>query len=111
MRTAEERITRMHERARQFKKKRDQMMLSALGSVSAMLGIALMLVTAYYSGWSQLGSDRQLKGSLLLGQSVGGYVLVAVLAFFVGVVVAVMIRRYRNRNTDQSSPGSGKEII
>ena len=45
---------------------------------------------------SQMETDMQ--GSSLLSESAGGYVLAAVLAFFAGVIITVLIVRKRNKN-------------
>ena len=42
-------------------------------------------------------TEDSFAGSSLLGESAGGYVLAAVIAFFAGVILTAVIFRYRRR--------------
>ena len=97
MRSAEERLARMHERAAVIKKQEDKSRLRILGSLSAGLMICLVFVTQQLQSMHQEIYTGQAAGTSLLDDSVGGYVLAAVIAFIAGVVITAVIYRYRNK--------------
>ena len=97
MRSAEERLVRMHERAAAIKKKEDKSRLRILGSLSAGLMICLAVVTQQLQSMHHEIYTGQAAGTSLLDDSVGGYVLAAVIAFIAGVVITALIYRYRNK--------------
>ena len=53
-------------------------------------------------------AGNSYTGSSLLSGRAGGYVLMAVVAFWAGVLVAVLIREYRRRTHKNECGGSGK---
>ena len=97
MRSAEERLVRMHERAAAIKKKEDKSRLRILGSLSAGLMICLVAVTQQLQSMQHEIYTGRAAGTSLLDDSVGGYVLAAVIAFIAGVAITAVIYRYRNK--------------
>ena len=97
MRSAEERLVRMHERAAAIKKKEDKSRLRILGSLSAGLMICLAVVAQQLQSMHHEIYTGQAAGTSLLDDSVGGYVLAAVIAFIAGVAITAVIYRYRNK--------------
>lgn len=95
--TKEERLAKMHSRAAELKRRREKREIRSLGVISC--GLLFGLVTLIFSvQYPQHGiAAGQHTGASLLSDSVGGYVLVAVLAFTLGVVVTAIIRWYRAR--------------
>lgn len=97
MRNTEERIRRLHIRANEIERLRERRQLAGLGSASAFLGILLISVIFRISDLSQSLTGDQFTGSSLLSESAGGYVLAAVIAFFAGVIITVLLIRSRRR--------------
>ena len=96
MRTERERLARMHRRARELQWQKDRSLLRVWGGVSLGLFLCLLgLAGAFSAGHGLPGSV--LSGSSLLSESAGGYVLIGVLAFMLGVVVTVILLRRRMR--------------
>ncbi len=94
MRTAQERINVLHERARALRRRRQQSALTLLGAVCGILLICLtgevMTLDHVHTGVS----PGMYTGATMLFESAGGYVLVAVIAFAVGAVItSVLVRR------------------
>ncbi len=96
MRTYDERIQVMHERAQTLRRRRENLRTAALGCA----GLALFAVLA-----GIIGADAAARGSLFpeeyagaaLSQSgAGGYVLTAVLAFMAGTVITALCIRWKN---------------
>ncbi len=98
-----ERIERMHARARELRDKRNKQITALLGSASAVLAVALLTCCGYLMGNRHGYSASDLTGSSMLDAGVGGYVLVAVLAFGVGVVVTVVIRFLRMKSEQRGN--------
>ena len=99
MRSTEERIKMMHKRAAEMQKKREKMLLAGMGIVSAFLGIILIAFTGYSIGAPGAVTDAAMAGASMLAENAGGYVLVAVAAFFAAVMITVVCLKYRkNRN-------------
>lgn len=98
MRTQEERLIKLHERANEMQERRAKNMTSALGA--SCIGLFVLVVTCmtWITGSMHSAFEATLQGSSLLSESAGGYVLTAVLAFFAGVIVTIAIIRHRKRN-------------
>ena len=97
MRSEEERLTRMHERAAAIKRREEKSRLKILGSLSAGLMVCLVVAMQQLQNMHHEIYNGQSTGSSLLDDSAGGYVLAAVIAFFAGVAITAVIYRYRNR--------------
>ncbi len=94
MRSDEERIRLLHQRAGKL---RDQRMMRIFGAASAGLLTALTVLIVLIDVPLQAISGEGFSASSLLGESAGGYVLVAVISFTVAVAVTLYCIRIRNR--------------
>ena len=97
MRTTEERIELMHIRAKEMKRDVSRRRLAGFGSASALLLVVLFAVMWQMNGFAVSISNDPFTGSSLLSENAGGYVLAAVIAFFIGVIITALIFRYRNK--------------
>ena len=95
MRSNEERINLMHRRAEELQKKREKMILAGMGVASAFLGIILIVFTGYSIGAPGAVTDVAMAGTSMLADSAGGYVLVAVAAFFAAVLATEVCLKHR----------------
>ncbi len=86
--TNEERINSLHNKIRERKRKREKMITGCLCSVNAALFVFLMCIIKQ-QGFVMSGFSGEYTGAMLF-ENVGGYVLLAVVAFMLGVGVAVM---------------------
>ena len=93
MRTDTERIVLMHQRAQELE---NQKMLRIWGSVSLCLFVILLATIIRIDVPFQSVLNSGFAGSSLLGESAGGYVLVAVISFVAAVCITVYCLR-RNR--------------
>ena len=103
MNTTDERIARIHERAKEIKTERSRRMVKVGSAVSAALGVILITVIGFLTngaGGVPAGtvSDVGYAGASMLGSAAGGYILVALVAFMLGVIVTVLIRTYLDKN-------------
>ena len=97
MRTQIERIDMLHKRAGELERQRARSRAVCWGSISACLSVLLITCMVMAERVMHDSADIQMSGSSLLGESAGGYVLTAVIAFFVGVIITAVIYRYRKR--------------
>ena len=100
MRDTEERLTKMHRRAAEIKRKEDRSRLRVLGSLSGGLVACLVIAVHQFGSMHHEMLTGQSTGSSLLDASAGGYVLAAVGAFIAGVIITTVI--YKNRNKNQN---------
>ena len=100
MRTAEERIASLHKRAKELRRERDEKILVGLGSASGGLFCLLLVLINGWAGLSHSVSSSLMTGSSMLNERVGGYVLIAVIAFISGVIIVVLIHWYRRKSGD-----------
>ncbi len=93
MRTDEERIALLHRRARKLC---DQRRSGIWGGISAGLFMALIMLIVRIDVPLQSVLSSGYAASSLLGESAGGYVLVAVISFIAAVCITVYCIRKRN---------------
>lgn len=94
--TEQEQLQQILLRGEQLRRRKD---LRALKGLSAAAGALLCALAVCIGALGRTGfaEARTVYGSFLLSPETGGYVLVAVLAFAVGIVVAAIIHRRRGR--------------
>ena len=91
--TAGERVAALHLRMAALRERRERRKTAALGAGCA--GLAACL-TALIFGESHTGGTAGVyTGATMLFEDAGGYVLSAVLAFMLGVIITVLCIRYR----------------
>jgi hypothetical protein len=66
-----------------------------LTATSAVLAVALLGVLGIFTGVGT--ATDTIYGSFILPAEAGGYILTAVIAFALGIVVAMTVRYYRNK--------------
>ena len=98
MRTSEERIAALHERANKLKREREKRQSIGWGSLSFVLLVTLIVMNLHMDKLSHTFIDEQFAGTSLISDSRGEIVLVAVIAFMAGVVITTLIRKSRNKN-------------
>ena len=98
MKTIEQRISMMHDLAFKKRRKAEEAVLKALGTVS--LGLLAFLIGWIYLIEGELHpvADVGFTGNSMLSADVGGYVLVAVLAFVAAVVLTVICIKLKDKN-------------
>ena len=97
MRTAEERIEQLHKRAKELEQRRLKQQIDCLGGASGILLAFLTVAMLRLTTSAKILGEGQMTGTSLLGDNTGGYVLAAVIAFFVGVIITTVIYRRRRK--------------
>ena len=111
MRSNKERIRLMHQRAAGLQRKKDKSALFAAGGTSAALFALLLSLTIYLQGLTVRYTGNLFTASSLLSESAGGYVLVAVLFFMIGVLISVLLIRYQRRKRHLNDSGIDDKYV
>lgn len=104
MRTIEERTKRIHQRTAELKLERQKKQQRILGVVSVAACLFILIgVSALMPEWTRVMPEMSISHSSgaasILGSSERlGYIVIAVLAFFLGVSVTIFLYRLRQRN-------------
>lgn len=94
MRNTEERIERLHKRAKQLEARRERRFTALAVSFCLILFASLLGIIRQVAGQITDVAVNSYAGASLLSSEAGGYVLVAVIAFMLGVVVTVLVRKH-----------------
>ncbi len=92
--TEDEAFLEITKRGAQIRKKKQQRQVKILSAASFMLTFALIGVLGVVGDFG-LARGQTTYGSLMLSAESGGYILVAVLAFALGVLITITIQKYR----------------
>ncbi|MCR5282659.1 MAG: hypothetical protein K6E18_04765 [Lachnospiraceae bacterium] len=99
--TKEERVEKLHQRVEQRTQEKRQREKAVLSMSSCLLCLGLFVLIASGGAHHDLMPDTY-TGSIMMFENAGGYVLTALLAFMLGVVVTVLVKNYKK-------PDDGKE--
>ncbi len=98
MRNTTDRVDAVFRKTQELREKRYRRCNAFLGSVSGFCGILLFCCIYLYTGESAGYAEKgSYTASALLFENAGGYVLVAVVAFFVAAAITILIFRWKNR--------------
>ena len=91
--TGEERIAELHRRVRERNRMRERYLTNALGTVACALFLSVLVMISE-EGTHTGALAGIYSGSTLLFGSAGAYVLTAVVAFMLGVVITALIKHF-----------------
>lgn len=95
-------------RGARIRVRRERRVTAALSGASALLTVALFSCFLMLQPLSGSAADPVAFGAFLLPGEAGGYVLVGVVAFVIGVSVVIFISRRRNISPRFRDGGDGK---
>ncbi len=98
--TTDEALAEIMRRSDQIIIRRDRRTCRRLSGAAGTLLTALVLVIALLPETAAPAYNGSVYGSFLLSAEAGGYVLAAVIAFALGVVITLLCLRYRRRRTN-----------
>ena len=87
MRTANEMVLAVHERMTVLQKKQEKRRITAASAGTAVLGISVFLLIARFGGTRHTVLPAEYSGASLLADDIGGYILVALVAFMAGAAI------------------------
>ena len=97
MRSIEDQITEIRRRSLLYREKKQIRALSLLASGIGVLLMAVLVLAPGVSGTVGISSSH--LGATILGPEAGGYVIVALLAFALGIIVTLLIQKKKSINT------------
>ena len=90
----ETRLDEIFRRAEAVRRRQEEHRARLLGGAAAALALALIVMIG---GFARRGAEVHgtALGAFLLGPEAGGYVLVALIAFALGIVLALLAQKHR----------------
>ncbi len=98
MRTLEEIVSTVHERADVLRRRR----IRLAGGACIVLAVILLTSIGAFGGMQHCLLDMNYAGSSMLDESAGGYVLVALVAFMLGVFITSFFKWRQGRMIEQN---------
>ncbi len=95
--TKENAITEIKRRSRGIKRAREKKLTKGLMALTCLIAIALVGEVGLMTGPTTEGDMASVYGSFLLSPESGIYVLVAVVAFLVGVAITLLIKKLHKK--------------
>ena len=103
MRSIEDQMAEIRRRSSLYREKKQIRVLSLLAAGMGALLVAVLMFAPRVSG--TVGSGSSVLGATILGPEAGGYVIVALLSFALGVIVTIITQKYRK--TEEGLHGTG----
>ena len=101
--TTDERVTVLHDKMDARRRRLEQRKTAVIGAAATVLGICLILFI-YSVGMAQgIGQAGKYSGSMMLFENARGYVLCAIIAFTVAVILTVVCIRIKEKNDREAS--------
>lgn len=105
MKSIEDQMAEIRQRRILYTEKRQIRRLSLL---AAGMGVLLLAVLIFAPGVRGMVSpSSSVLGAMILGPDVGGYVIVALLSFWLGIIITILTQKYRKM--DAGLNGMGKD--
>ena len=97
MKSNEERIELMHKKAKKLQYERNRRLMIGSAIVGVMLFAVLIVSSVVFNVQIEGTAETTFAASSLFSYSLWGYVMVAVIAFMIGVVITVIIKKHTKR--------------
>ena len=97
MSSIEDQMAEIRRRSLLYREKKQIRALSFLASGIGVLLMAVLMIAPGVSG--TVGISNSHLGATILGPEAGGYVIVALLAFALGIIVTLLIQKKKSINT------------
>lgn len=101
--TTDEALSEVMKRSKRVEIKRKRQISQIQSSAAVVLSLILLLVIAVLPSKSAVTVPGSVYGSFLLSQEAGGYVLVALIAFVIGILVTLICIRKNRERADEKS--------
>ncbi|MEE3466808.1 MAG: hypothetical protein VZQ83_00050 [Eubacterium sp.] len=98
--TNEERVARLHQKMRVRRQMKERRKTRLYGAASCALLMCLVALVVLQGGVHQGTTASLYAGATMLFEDVGGYVLLAIVAFMAGVCVTVVCMRMKHHDND-----------
>ena len=109
MRSIEEKLLLLHNRAEKLERQREKRLLSLTGGFASVMALILIICVMNFSNLSHSLQETSFSGASLLNESIGGYVIVAIAAFVAASILTVFCLRRRDRYKENKREEMGNE--
>ena len=97
MRTNEEMLQAVHQRVQAIEQRKISVKTVATGSACSVLAVLLLFLFISFGGGQHRILSSNYSGASLLADDVGGYILVALVAFLAGAGIVAFLRARRKK--------------
>lgn len=99
--TTNEALEKILQKSKEIHQKREQRITAVLSAATAVLAVLLIGTVALLKGQGITEATASDFGAFLLPSEAGGYVLAGVIAFVLGIMIALFICRYKDRKKNK----------
>ena len=111
--TSEERVASLHERMDTMRRVRERRITRVIGAAGILVTVCLILLIIN-GGMAHIGGTADMySGAIMLFEGAGVYILLTVIAFMAGVIVAVILmnrKRRQNRLLQEENPAEDNKL-
>lgn len=100
--TTEEELAEIKKRSKRVIYKNNQRSVRILGSMTGVTFALLCLMIRFIPERTMETTQNSVYGALILGERAGGYVLIAVVAFALGILVTLFVHKHRALSKPES---------
>lgn len=93
--TAEEELNEIMRRSKKVTLRRERRKVQLQAGVTGVFSLLAVVALIFLPEGTMMTSEESVYGSFLLAKESGGYVLVALISFILGVMVTLLCVRYR----------------
>ena len=108
MRSIEEQMSEIRRRSSLYREKKDIRLLSLAATGVGALLLAVIMIAPGVKG--TVGLSGTNLGATILGPETGGYVIVALLSFALGVIITIITQKHR-KSPSSKEEGASKRMI
>ena len=101
--STDEALKEIYKRSDRLIRKRERRIRNAMSVLSVFLFAAVTGLTVTLAGAPGAGGAQSVYGAFLLSSDAGAYVLVALIAFILGIAVTLATRGYRGDHKNEES--------
>ena len=98
---SDEALKKIFEKSKEIRETRERRRITVLATVTSVLACLLIATVVLLKGQTFSEATTSKFGAFLLPSEAGGYVLVGVAAFILGIVITVCALAYRKRNKEK----------
>ena len=98
---SDEALEKIFKKSKEIRDTRERRRITVLATITSVLACLLIATVVLLKGQTLSEATSSHLGAFLLPSEAGGYVLVGVAAFILGIVITVCTLAYRKRNKEK----------
>lgn len=93
--TAEEEFNEIMRRSKKIKLRREHRRVQLQAYLTGVLSVMVIVALIFLPGIDSMTSTESIYGAFLLANKFSGYVLIALISFILGIIVASLCSKYK----------------